>query len=190
MNEYTNIKMNIKTYNHLDEYSPNGKLIESIKNDLGPYIPQHKEFGLILSSIHYDEKINFNCDAREILYAINACYSKKGEFRENIFGKALSIHVRYAPYPMDFSKFELYFRYYFKQRIELLDSWALKISLDINMLLKKKEEVFSNYEIVFYIKRLPMEIKQYIRSYLLCSYDTLLELRKDYEITRRLFNIY
>ena len=190
MNEYTNIKMNIKTYNHLDEYSPNGKLIESIRNDLGPYIPQHKEFGLILTSIHYDEEINFNCDAREILYAINACYSKHGNFRENVYGKALSIPVCYAKNHMDFSKLELYFRYYFKQRIELLDSWALKISLDINMLLKKKEEVFSNYEIVFYIERLPMEIKQLIRSYLLCNYDTLLELRKDYEITRRLFNIY
>jgi hypothetical protein len=82
---------------------------------------------------------------------------------------------------MDFSKLELYFRYYFKQRIELLDSWALKNSLDINILLKKKEEVFSNYEIVFYIETLPMEIKQHIRSYLLCNYDTLLEMRKDYE---------
>ena len=185
MYEYTNIKMNIKTYDNQDEYSPNGKRIDSIRNDLGPYIPQDKGFGLILSSIHYDEKINFNCDAREILYAINACYSKKGEFRENIFGKALSIHVRYTEYPTDFSKFELYFRYYFKKRLELVESWALKQSLDISMLIKKKQEVCCNYEIVFYIDKLPMEIKQMIRSYLLCNYDTLLELRQDYEKWRR-----
>ena len=181
MKEYTNIIMNIKTYDHQDEYSPNGKLIETIRNELGPYIPQHKEFGLILTSIHYDEEINFNCDAREILYAINACYSKHGNFRENVYGKALSIPVCYAKNHMDFSKLELYFRYYFKQRIELLDSWALKISLDINMLLKKKEEVFSNYEIVFYFKNIPFELKQYIRSYLVCTYESLTKLRILYD---------
>ena len=53
------------------------------------------------------------------------------------------------------------------------------------MLSKKKEEVCCNYEIVFYIDKLPMEIKQMIRSYLLCNYDTLLELRQDYEKWRR-----
>ena len=185
MYEYTNIKMNIKTYDNKDENSPNGKRIDSIRNDLGSYIPQHNIFGIYLSSIHNHEKINFNCDAREILYAINACYSKKGEFRENIFGKALSIHVRYAEYPTDFSKFELYFRYYFRKRLELVESWALKQSLDISMLIKKKQEVCCNYEIVFYIDKLPMEIKQMIRSYLLCNYDTLLELRQDYEKWRR-----
>ena len=150
MSKYTTTKMNIKMYQH-DESCCNGQLLDSIRNRLGPLIPQSDIYSLVLTSIHYDEKINFNCDAREILYAINACYSKKGEFRENLFGKALSIHVRYAEYPTDFSKFELYFRYYFKKRLELVESWALKQSLDISMLLKKKEEVCCNYEIVFYI---------------------------------------
>ena len=185
MNHNTTTIKNIKTYNHRDGYNPNGKIIEIIRNDLSCYIPQHNIFGIYLSSIHNHEKINFNCDAREILYAINACYSKKGEFRENLFGKALSIPLRYAEYPTDFSKFELYFRYYFRKRLELVESWALKQSLDISMLSKKKEEVCCNYEIVFYIDKLPMEIKQMIRSYLLCNYDTLLELRQDYEKWRR-----
>ena len=183
MKEYTTTKMNIKMYNH-DDSCCNGKLLETIRKRLGTYIPQSNTYGLVLTSIHNHEEINFNCDARELLYAINACYLKKGMFRENVYGKALSIPVSYAKNHMDFSKLELYFRYYFKQRIELLDSWALKISLDINTLLKKKEEVFCNYEMVFYIEKIPMEIKQLIRSYLLCNYDTLLELRDDYEKAR------
>ena len=183
MREYTTTKMNIITYKH-DDTCCNGELLESIRNRLGPYIPQSNRYGLVLTSIHKHEEINFNCDARELLYAINACYLKKGEFRENVYSKALSIRVCYAKKHIDFSKLDLYFRYYFKQRIELLDSWALKISLDINTLLKKKEEVFCNYEMVFYIEKLPMEIKQQIRSYLLCNYDTLLELRDEYEKAR------
>ena len=183
MNHNTTTIKNIKTYTQ-EYYNNNGKIIEIIRNDLGSYIPQHSIFGIYLSSIHNHEKINFNCDAREILYAINACYLKKGEFRENLFGKALSIPVRYAAYPRDFSKFELYFRYYFKKRIDLLDEWILKNKRRDKYLLKKKEEVFCNYEIVFYIDKLPMVLKQHIRTYLICSYDTLVELRNLYEKVR------
>ena len=180
MTQYTNFEQNITTYKY-DDKDSNANLIKTIRKNLGSIIPQDNIYGLIISSIHYDEDICFNCHARELLYAINACFYNKGYFRENKFGKSLSIPLTYAIDGADYSKFELYFRYYFKKRLELVDSWALKQSLDISMLSKKKQEVCCNYEIVFYIDKLPMEIKQIIRSYLLCNYDTLLELREHYE---------
>ena len=176
-------EQNISTSNY-DDNGCNSKLINTIRKNLGPIIPQANIYGLMISSIHKHKDICFNCHAREVLYAINACFDNKGEFREIIYGKSLSIPVTYAIDGADYSKFELYFRYYFKRRIEYLDGYLLKYNYNIKHLSKKKEEAFCNYEIVFYIDKLPMVLKQLIRTYLICSYDTLVELRNIYEKAR------
>ena len=184
MNHYTKKEQNITTYNY-DDDGCNANLIKTIRKQLGSIIPQEKIYGLVISSIHCNEDICFNSHARELLYAINDCFYNKGNFRENKLGKSLSIPVTYAIDGADYSKFELYFRYYFKKRIDLLYEYLLKNKWRDNYLLKKKkEEAFCNYEIVFYIDKLPMDIKQYIRNYLVCSYNTLVELRNIYEKAR------
>ena len=108
MSQYTNIEQNISTYKY-DDNGCNAKLIKTIRKNLGPIIPQANIYGLMITSIHKHKDICFNCHARELLYAINVCFNNKGEFREIIYSKSLSIPVKYAHGGADYSKFELYF---------------------------------------------------------------------------------
>ena len=160
-------------------------IVEELREKLIPYVPKTKIYALCISSIHGNKDICFNCDARELLYAIQKCFKDVASYRECIYGKCVNIPVHSIEKHTDFSRLELYFRYYFKIRIDLLESHFLKLSIDIKSIIKEKEEAFCNYEIVFYIKNVPMELKKVIRSYLMCSYETLSHIRTLYENKRR-----
>lgn len=158
---------------------------EKLREKLLPYVPNTEIYALSISSIHGHRDICFNCEARELLYAIQQCFNGHASFKECIYGKALNIPIESIEKHEHFSKLKLYFRHYFKKRIELLDSHFLKLSIDIKSIIKKKEEAYRNYEIVFYLKDIPMEMKQMIRTYLICSYETLTYIRDLYENKRR-----
>ena len=160
-------------------------IVEELREKLIPYVPKTKIYALYISSIHGNKAICFNCDARELLYAIQKCFKDVAFYRECIYGKCVNIPVHSIEKHTDFSRLELYFRYYFKIRIDLLESHFLKLSIDIKSIIKEKEEAFCNYDIVFYIQNVPMELKKVIRSYLICSYETLSHIRTLYENKRR-----
>jgi hypothetical protein len=177
-------KGNITVYKNEKKHQ-NLPIQEELRELLIPHVPKPKIYALSISSIHGDEDICFNCDARELLYAIQKCFKGNARYRESIYGKCLNIPVHSIEKHTDFSRLELYFRYYFKIRIELLESHFLKLSIDIKSIIKEKEEAFCNYDIVFYLKDIPMELKQIIRTYLICSYETLTHIRILYENKRR-----
>ena len=178
-------KDNITVYKYYNNNNPNLLIQEKLRELLLPHVPKTMVYALSISSIHGDRDICFNCDARELLYAIQKCFNGYASYRENVYGKIVEVPVCYIERNMDFSKLKLYFRYYFKKRIELLESHFLKLSIDIKSIIKEKEEAYRNYEIVFYLKDIPMEIKQMIRTYLICSYETLTYIRDLYENKRR-----
>ena len=158
---------------------------EKLREKLLPYVPNTEIYALSISSIHGHRDICFNCEARELLYAIQQCFNGRASFKECIYGKALNIPIESIEKHEHFSKLKLYFRHYFKKRIELLDSHFLKLSIEIKSIIKEKEDAFCNYDIVFYLKDIPMEMKQMIRTYLICSYETLTYIRDLYENKRR-----
>lgn len=178
-------KGNISIYRTPHGENVNLPIQEKLRDLLLPYVPKTEVYALSISSIHGHRDICFNCEARELLYAIQNCFNGYASFKECIYGKALNIPIESIEKHEHFSKLKLYFRYYFKERIELLDSHFLKLSIDITSLKKEKEEACRNYEIVFYLKNVPFELKQIIRTYLVCSYETLTHIRNIYENKRR-----
>lgn len=197
MTSYIEKQGNIVIEKYLDT-NKNIKMMLELRDKLISYMPQTTTYSITIRSIHNDEDICFNADAREILYAIRDCcnFSVSYEtrklnhsgtdmvfFKESIYGKALIFPVSKYIKNIDFSKLEKYFRYYFKKRIELIAfrTIARNPYKDYMVYMIAKDEAFSNYEIVFYFKNIPFELKQYIRSYLVCTYESLTKLRLLYE---------
>mgnify|MGYP001410041287 CR=1 FL=1 len=177
-------KGNISIY-RMNPDDQNLPIQEKLRELLLPHVPNTEIYALSISSIHGHRDICFNCEARELLYAIQQCFKGNASFKECIYGKALNIPIESIEKHEHFSRLKLYFRYYFKERIELLDSHFLKLSIDIKSIIKEKEDAFCNYDIVFYLKAIPMEMKLIIRTYLICSYETLTYIRALYENKRR-----
>ena len=185
----------------IEKYLNTNKNIEimlELRDKLSRYMPQTTTYSICIRSIHNDEDICFNGTARELLYAIRDCcnFSVSDEtrelvhsdgdmvfFRESMYGKALIYPVCKYTKEIDFSKLEKYFRYYFKKRIELIAfrTIARNPYKDYMVYMIAKNEAFSNYESVFYLKNVPFELKQHIRSYLVCTYESLTKLRILYD---------
>ena len=184
--------MNITLNIHLQ--NPYYDLANTIFQKLNPHLPSFgNTFGVIISIIHNNRDLCFNCFAREILYAIEECInvslfsifqSKILVFQENLWGKALNVPISKIKNHLDlisFEKFDSYFFRFYKQRILLLESHYLKINKDIQHLILQKDEAFNHYNIVFQLSILPFDIKKIIRKYLVCNYESLYKLRKEFD---------
>tara|TARA_A100001015_G_scaffold284708_1_gene351482 strand:- start:5133 stop:5696 length:564 start_codon:yes stop_codon:yes gene_type:complete len=183
-----NITPNVHSQN------PYYDLANTIFQKLKPHFPRCGEgFGVTIRIIHNDRHLCFNCFAREILYAIEECINislfpifqtKILVFQENLWGKALNVPISKIKNHLDlisFEKFDSYFFRFYKQRILLLESHYLKINKDIQHLIIQKDEAFNHYNIVFQLSILTFDIKKIIRKYLVCNYESLYKLRKEFD---------
>ena len=107
-------KGNISIYRTPHGENVNLPIQEKLRDLLLPYVPKTEVYALSISSIHGHRDICFNCEARELLYAIQNCFNGYASFKECIYGKALNIPIESIEKHEHFSKLKLYFRYYFK----------------------------------------------------------------------------
>ena len=183
-----NISLNVHSQN------PYYDLANDIFQKLNPYLPTFgKTFGVTISIIHNKKFLCFNCFAREILYAIEECInvslfsifqSKILIFQESLWSKALNVpisKIKNYLHLISFEKFYSYFFRFYKHRILLLESHYLKINKNIQHLIIQKDEAFNHYNIVFQLSILPFDIKKIIRKYLVCNYESLYKLRKEFD---------
>lgn len=190
----------MKIYPTLNVHSASSHhvLAKTIFQKLKSHFPTCGEgFGITMSIIHNDTDVCFNCFAREILYAIQECInvslfsifqSKITVFQESLWGKALKVPISKIKNHLDlisFEKFDSYFFRFYKQRILLLESHYLKQNKDIHSLILQKDEAFNHYTIVFQLPNLPFDVKKIIRSYLICNYESLYTLRKEFDSIMR-----
>tara|TARA_Y100000992_G_scaffold298104_1_gene262730 strand:+ start:883 stop:1449 length:567 start_codon:yes stop_codon:yes gene_type:complete len=152
---------------------------------------------LIVRSIHRDKDINFNSDHREILYAIQDCFTESNNYkinscyRECLYGKALQISREIIPKIPPFKNIIKYYIKHFKNRINLIDSSYIIKGIKYDDLEEYKSYVYSNvfyknkYYIIIKSNLLPNEILKNILSYLkYFNFKLFLKLREKYEFKR------
>ena len=172
-----------------NERGINNDIILSYYEKLKNIIPKHCESILCIHSIRNHTEIAFNCNPREILYAIQACfnggidkvYYDTSTFKENLYGKVVTIKRENATKDVDFSKFFLYYKYYFKKRIELIERHFVRYSIYYSDILEEKNNIINDYITIYYIKELPYDIKKYIHEFLNSTIKTLFYLRSLYQ---------
>ena len=183
----------MKSFIRMDNYvHENTPLLQKLKDQMIGFTPnEFLNCSIQIRSIHDHRNICFNCEYREILYAIESCInqtihlntlSKQTSFKENVFGKCVTIPTVYVQTHIDrfsFESFYKYFKYHFRNRIEKIEkSYLRTVSKEyIKDLIPIKENAFCDYFDVFYISSLPMELRKYIQSFLLCNYKSLAEVR-------------
>ena len=146
--------------------------------------------------IHRDEDFCFNSEHREILYSIRDCFSSANiwhpVFRENLYGKCLTIPIDKMCMKPPFENILYYYQKHFLHRLEVIDIHFTnrynKQSFNDTFLRLKTEKK------ALYITRfayntiyipLPLDILNYIFGYLKYIYvHKSSELRKKYENLR------
>ena len=86
-------KDNITVYKYYNNNNPNLLIQEKLRELLLPHVPKTMVYALSITSIHGDRDICFNCDARELLYAIQKCFNGYASYRENVYGKIVEVPV-------------------------------------------------------------------------------------------------
>ena len=189
----------MKSFIRIDEnIHVNTTLLQQLKDKMIDFTPnEFLNCSIQIRSIHNHQDICFNCEYREILYTIESCInqtihlktlSKQTSFKESLYGKCVTIRSAYVQTHMDqfsFESFYKYFKYHFRNRIEKIEKSYLKLGCkeymkDLNRI---KENEFCDYFEILYISFLPMELRKYIQSFLLCNYKSLAKLRITFDRT-------
>ena len=144
--------------------------------------------------IHREQDFCFNCEYREILYSIRDCFFNANicfpEFRENLWGKCLTLSIHKTPMIPPFENILYYYQENFFKRLQVIDMYFsrqytppyLKDKL-VELITEKKALVKTNFPYnTFYINGLPLDILNYIFDYLkyIDVYKSFI-LRKKYE---------
>lgn len=152
--------------------------------------------------IHYERDMCFNCDHREILYAIRDCFdSPHTVYKESYYGKALNIPIMNIPSIPPFKNILYYYHKHFLDRLSLIDIFINdKLNMDsvkaILLLVPERLKVFGAEKKAlykstfaynaFYITNLPGDILKNIYSYLYeTDFNKCLILRHKYECLRK-----
>lgn len=154
-----------------------------------------EETTVITRIIHRQEDLCFNSNAREILYAIRDCFSCYNtyclpEFRENAYGKCLTLPIEKAYIRPPFENILYYYQQHYFKRLQVIDMYFSRLSTPQHFkdklvkLITEKKTLFSTrfpYN-TFYINGLPLDILNYIFDYLkyIDVHKSFL-LRKKYE---------
>ena len=94
----------------------------------------HKTYDkVIVSIIHNNKDLNFNCQDREILYTLKECLGEPWQFRENNWGKSLQCNFDFiSPTPEFKNIFKIYKKFYM-QRMDLIFEQYDKRIIDSNI---------------------------------------------------------
>lgn len=88
---------------------------------------------VIVSIIHNNKDLNFNCQDREILYTLKECLGGHWQFRENNWGKSLQCNFDFiSPTPEFKNIFKIYKKFYM-QRMDLIFEQYDKRFIDPNI---------------------------------------------------------
>jgi hypothetical protein len=101
---------------------------------------------VIVSIIHNNKDLNFNCQDREILYTLKECLGQHWEFRENNLVKSLQCNFDFiSPTPEFKNIFKIYKKFYI-QRMDLIFEQYDKRFINSNIEdIQKNKEYKSEY---------------------------------------------
>lgn len=158
----------------------NEKLIYTYKNSIIDILGIDDRISV--SVIHRDTKLCFNHSSREVLYAIKQCLGENNcEFRESMWGKALSILLTLVPKNPPFETFISAYKFHFDRRLSLLeehfdtllDELPIQNKNDMNSTIRylkdEKERLFIkkdfNYELYVELRNKYQEIRLKLEDY-------------------------
>ena len=160
---------------------------------------------VVVSIIHNNKDLNFNCSDREILYALKECLGEYWQFRENNWGKSLQCNFEFiSPDPKFNNIFQIYKKFYM-QRMELIfeqydkkfktQNIESKFKLDYDKIKNRVQELkkINNKCTKFIINKLPNlneDIYNLIYDYSKEYFDIYFELRNELENIRRMIKGY
>ena len=158
----------------------NEKLVQVYKNAIVDILGIDDKISV--SIIHRDTKLCFNHSSREILHAIKQCLGEDYcEFRESMWGKALSIPLTLVPKTPPFETFISSYKFNFDRRLllledhfdTLLDELPIQNKNDmcstIRYLKSEKERLFIkkdfNYELYVELRNKYQEVRIKLENY-------------------------
>lgn len=144
-----------------------------------------------IRSIHRDIDICFNSLQREILYAIQECFTKdnnnkiNSQFKECLLGKALIISKDKIPKKPPFDKLKRYYKLKFFERISMIERYFDLNKINYDDLKIQKKKIMVSYSSIIYIKKIPFAIIKYILNFLQYDFYSYEKLRNEYEKKRK-----
>ena len=149
---------------------------------------------ILVTLIHQDRDVCFNSNYREILYAIQDCFSflkVETRYSECIFNKALCLPIDHAYVVPSFNKILDYYERHYLLRLNLLDKFFEKSIIDKvvlheNLKRSKKTIYINTFAYNSFYIVLPKYILKHVFSFLhTLSFEKSIKLRTEYEIFRK-----
>jgi hypothetical protein len=119
-------------------------------------IPRFRNYelynGVIVSIIHNNQDLNFNCFHREVLYALKELLGKNWIFKENNFGTALYCNFKYVdPKPIFKDIFPIYKKFYMERMKSIFEQYDERI-INPNKEDQKKNPIFYDIHSEYYLE--------------------------------------